>query len=407
MLTQLLGFAVLPILTRLYSPSDFALLALFNATVSILASFATYKFDWCIPNARNRASSAALFILGVIALVVCVLCVAAITLLGDTQLITSLVRAGSDATASLAPINQFLPFALLGVGLVSLLKGWHIRANELRHVSRSLVLQNVVRAVLGLLGGIVGLGAPGLIGAFTVSCWIGSVALVRSSDRLVTAVRGVTAKRARATLSVFGREAGWSTAVSLVNAVSLSLPLIMISSFYSVREAGWYSLMYTVAVGPIGLVTSALSQSYWAHAASLAKEGRFRDLNHHYLATTKRLALAATLVAAGCTVAPFVVGPVFGEAEWGGAGYVLLAMMPLLVGYMMFSPTNHLVVLKRQSMQMFADCSRIVMVVAAIFGSYTMGYGVVQAVFLSSLASLAGHILLFVIHLSEHWKHES
>ena len=74
---------------------------------------------------------------------------------------------------------------------------------------------------------------------------------------------------------------------------------------------------------------------------------------------------------------------------------------------MIFSPTNHLIVLKRQSMQMFADGARIVMIVAAISGSYTLGYSVVQAVFLSSLASLACHILLFFIHLSEHRKHES
>ena len=67
-----------------------------------------------------------------------------------------------------------------------------------------------------------------------------------------------------------------------------------------------------------------------------------------------------------------------------------------------FSPTNHLVVLERQASQLLADSLRIGMVLVAFIGSSELRLDVTYAVFASSLASLAGHLLLFYVHFDEH-----
>ena len=63
-----LAFAVLPFLTRLYSPADFGALGLLVAVSGILMNVATYRFDWSMPNARSKTVAAGLFAWGLIAL---------------------------------------------------------------------------------------------------------------------------------------------------------------------------------------------------------------------------------------------------------------------------------------------------------------------------------------------------
>lgn len=399
---QILAFASLPVLSRLYNPTDFGVLAAFLATLSVLSAVATSRFDWCVPNAPNKSTGAALVFLGLASLVVFDLVVVLLLQIGADSMAVSLMTTDPKVAHSLGEAYQLLPLAVLGTGVLALFKGWCVRENELLPVGRSSMLQSAVRVASAIVGGVAGLGAIGLVGANVASVWGAALALtgvIKGQD--FGAPRRFPA-RVRLALRRFWKQAYWSVAVSLLNALSLSMPLVLVSYFYSAREAGWYSLMYTVALGPVALMTTALSQAYWAHAAVLAKTSEYRQLHDHFLLTTRKLAVASIPVTIGCAFAPTLIGPIFGEEDWAGAGYILFAMTPMVVGTLIFSPTNHLVVLERQASQLLADSLRIGMVLVAFIGSSELRLDVTYAVFASSLASLAGHLLLFYVHFDEH-----
>jgi O-antigen/teichoic acid export membrane protein len=177
------------------------------------------------------------------------------------------------------------------------------------------------------------------------------------------------------------------------------MPLLLLAIFYDAREVGWYALMLRVAMAPMSVFTGALGSSFWAHAAEHARAGRFAQLAADYRRTTGRLALAAVPVALACLAGPFVVGPILGEAEWSGAGWVLLAMTPLFLGALVFSPTNHLVVLGRQRLQLLADTLRLAGGALAIWIAHQLELEFVVAVAAASTASCLGHAAVFAIHL--------
>src|SRR5690606_33811726 len=211
-----------------------------------------------------------------------------------------------------------------------------------------------------------------------------------------------TSRRFAFAFKRYRREATWSTMVSLLNAASLLAPVLLLSQFYPIREIGWYALMTSLAISPMSIFSAAIGQSFWSEAARLARTRKIGRLRALYLRTTKRLATASLVVVAICASGPFFVGPLFGKEDWGGAGHVLVALTPMLVGAIIFSPTNHLIVLSRQSTQMFADAGRLALVIVAILVSQYAALEFVFAVALTALASFCGHFGLFLLHLRAH-----
>lgn len=394
---QGVALAVTPFLSRLYTPAEFGVLAIFMSITAPILALATCRFDWCVPNARSNAAAAALMVLGF-----CVLGGALVlTLAGVTA-----VRLLGGRLDELGPLVYFIPIAVLAGGASAMFQGWFIRTNDLAIVSRVKLYQSLTNVLLSLGGGLAGLGGLGLVGANAGSSGVGVVALARNATVFWRSVRYLNPARIKIVFRRYRGEASWSAVVGLVNVVSFSSVVFAVSAVYSLEEAGWYALMNALAVAPIGLISTAVGQSFWANAAQLARARRFGDLRIHYLKTTRRLSFLAIIVVVGCAAGSVLVGPLLGEAQWGGAGYVLLAMAPMLAGSVMFSPTNHLVVLERQVVQLVGDGVRLLLVVSAVLASAQFGLNIYWAVFGASIASFIGHLLLFLMHLREYARHE-
>ena len=174
---QILAFASLPVLSRLYNPTDFGVLAAFLATLSVLSAVATSRFDWCVPNAPNKSTGAALVFLGLASLVVFDLVVVLLLQIGADSMAVSLMTTDPKVAHSLGEAYQLLPLAVLGTGVLALFKGWCVRENELLPVGRSSMLQSAVRVASAIVGGVAGLGAIGLVGANVASVWGAALAL--------------------------------------------------------------------------------------------------------------------------------------------------------------------------------------------------------------------------------------
>lgn len=397
-----LAFAALPFLTRLYSPADFGALGLLVAVSGILMNVATYRFDWSMPNARSKTVAAGLFAWGLIALALVTAVIMVTLVTGVFAVVIVAFESDEQIREALIRLGFLVPLAVVALGGSELLRGWHVRENEMSSVSRGSVVHKVCDSGLGLLGGLAGMGVAALLVACVVAFWARTITLTQRTSGLWPTLRRLSPRRMRCILKRFFAEASWSTSVSLVNVSSHTLPLFLISSLYSTKDAGIYFLVYRLALAPLLLVTRSLGSTYWAHAAKLYKSGDIRELNAHLVLTTRRLAWGAVPIALGCALGPFFVGPMFGEAEWGSAGYMLLALAPVLIAVFVFSPTHHLVALRRPGTQFLADVLRVVLVVASLVVSDLLGWNVFVAVALSSTASLVGYLVLYYSHIRVH-----
>ena len=396
-LALVLPIVALPLLSRLFTPDNFSVLAVFSAVVAVLLSFATWRFDWLLPNAKSMFVAANVFAAG------------ALILLGFCFVLTLALFVLPEAVWNRRPLADLdnmvwlLPFALLSGGARQLLGGWYVRSGDLRLVGRATIAQSTSNVVFSIGAGLASLGGFGLISSFIASMWTGVLVLAANiALSLRDSLRQVSAKTVALAAGRYHSSAAWSTLVSVASAASLNAPVVALAFFYAPQQVGWYALVNRMVAAPVGTMSSALGQSFWARAAEFARDRDFPGLRASYVKMTLRLALASSAVCAVCLAAPLFVGPILGADEWTGAGYVMLAMAPFFVGSLVFSPTNHLVVLDRQELQLLADLVRLTLVLAGIGLAAYFELGFTAAVFLASLGSFCGHIILFLIHLKIH-----
>jgi O-antigen/teichoic acid export membrane protein len=386
-----------PFLTRIFDPSAFALLGVFLAAIGIISAFSTARLDWATPNARTDLIAASLFVLGAIVLaavtIISVFCLAALAAFPEI----------SPQTHALGWMIWLAPLVLAATGIRALLNGWLVRTGELRAVAHSVVVQASVNVATSFITGLTGMVTVGLVVASALASFAGiSTLAAKAGTRLRNALQRVKVQTVAVALRKHGKQACWSTCVSVLNAFTTSGPILLLGILYSPKEVGWYVFMQRMVAGPLGALSAALGQSFWSHAAKLARDRNMAELKRIYQSVTLWLALASVPVVAICIAAPLFVGALLGEAEWSGAGYVLAALTPLLVANLLFSPTNHLVVLRKQHLQLLVDALRIGLMTAGVAVAYFLELGFVMAVLLSSFGALFGYATIYIIQRKIH-----
>jgi O-antigen/teichoic acid export membrane protein len=386
-LAQALPVLAAPLLTRLYGPEAFGALALFAAALGLALSVATARTEWSVPNARSKAMAAALLALGALALGLSCIVLAMGLLLWP------------GAAGDLPPAAAWLLLpALAGAGLQQLVAAWHVRSAELAGVGRAKVMQSI-----GIVG--VSLGAApwlpvgpwGLLLGVLAGAWIGLRTLWRTAAGLGAALCTLSWRRVAVARRRFASEAGWSTLVSACNAASFAAVPLLLARHYDAAEVGFYALMQRVVLGPVGLVGQAVSQSFWSEAARLVREDSVALARLH-AGTTRKLLWLSLPLAVLAIAGPWYVGPIFGAAQWSGAGIVLAACAPMLVGQVAVSPLSHLVIHRRQHWQAVWDLVRLAALAVAIEVAGRAGASLAGAVLALSLVMAVMYAVLWFMN---------
>lgn len=396
-LAQALPLLAAPLLSRLYSPADFGALALFASALSMGLAVATGRFDWSVPNARSARPAAALLALGALVL-----------LATTTGLCLALAWGGLSGWALLPGMlrelgwaSVLLPLALLGGGAQQLLAAWHVRGAELSVVGRAKVTQSAANVLSSLVAAPwlgVGQGVWGLLAGVMAGAWVGLGTLWQGASGLYAALASLTWRRLAASGRRFAAEAAWSTLVSALNAASFAVVPLLLARHFSAAEVGFYALMQRVALGPVALVGAAVSQSFWAESARLVRQDP-SALKSLYRRSTGRLVWLAVPLAVLVLAGPLYVGPLFGDAQWAAAGWVLAACTPMLVGQVVVSPLSHLVVHGRQHWQAWWDAVRVAALVVTIEGLGRAGATLPQVVLGLSVVMGLMYGVLFRLNL--------
>ena len=264
--------AATPVLTRLYTPQDFAALAIFSSMLAVLAGVGSWRFDWMIPNAKNRTEALVLLVIGVAALV----CI---------SLLTIVVLWTADGYLNLwhgaevlGPIIFLLPVALLGTGIRDLLEAWFVYEADLKLPGRARITQAAVNTGVSLVAGFIALGPVGLIAGLIASAW-GGISTMLPPIFFQIQIAGRLTRTQFASAGRHVVQATFSVGVSLTSTLGQTIVPLLLIEYFSAKEVGWYMLMHRLAIIPLGLITIALGKSFWSEAAQLAQTNRTQLLS--------------------------------------------------------------------------------------------------------------------------------
>jgi O-antigen/teichoic acid export membrane protein len=320
--------ASMPVLSRLYGPADFGLLAVFASCLGILSVIACLRFELAIPLPDSAQESGDLLRLSLV-------CCAALSLvIGLPVWLWPAPIADLLGQVALAPYLGLLPLGVLLAGSYSAFQFWHVREKGFSWLAQTRVGQSAGSAATQIGMGIAGTGPIGLLLGHVMNTGVACVAL---GGALRRAEPWPTVSRLRQLARTYRRFPLWSTPEALANSAALQLPVILIAAAVAPAEAGYLTMALFVIQAPMSLIGTAIGQVYVSQAPAALREQRLGPFTAEVFSGLWR-AGAGPLLALGI-LSPMLFEPVFGEG-WSRAGWLVTWMTPWFVAQFLAVPLS-------------------------------------------------------------------
>jgi O-antigen/teichoic acid export membrane protein len=309
----------LPVLTRLYTPEQFATLAVFGALLAVLAVAAALRLELAVPLPESDEDAA-----NVVALALTASGAVALLVLAVVLALPQRIAAWLEQPA-LAPHLWLLPAGVLLAGCYSTLQLWCVRKREFGLMARTRVSQAVLSNGAQIALGAAGVSAFGLLIGQVLNVGAGSVGMAQRLLRGSLPRAAVSWPRMQAMLSRYRRFPTYSTADALCNAAGIQLPVLVIAMTAAPAEAGYLLLAVTAMQAPMALLGNAIAQVFLAEAPARHRNGELGELTARVVGGL--LATGVGPIVFAGFVAPDVFALIFG-AEWRRAGELVAWMTP-------------------------------------------------------------------------------
>jgi len=331
-MAQAIPIAVSPVLSRIYTPEEFGLLALFVSCVSVLAVIATGRYEIAImlPASHEDAANLVSFSLK--------LCVAASLLFYVPIVLFDHAIAAALGNVELAPWLYLLPLAVVATSVFNIFQFWCNRVSEYRKMSANRIQNAGLNAVFNV---ILGLGkVPGgmiygaIAGQGLAALLIGRSVWSRHRDRF----EATSKAREWALARQYKHHPSHIAPAQLIGVAAQQIPILLISHVFSLATAGHFSLAYRMVSLPTWLVANAIGDVYRQRIAQAYNtRGEFRDI---FLATVaKTTLLAAPPFVVLYFISPYAFATVFGES-WREAGEYARILVVSSFFQFVFTPTD-------------------------------------------------------------------
>lgn len=365
-LGQAISLAIYLILSRIYTPEDFGIFALYMSILSITNITATAKYELAVMMPWEDREG--LNLMGLSAIIsVCVSLFLFLLVLFFNPTFTRLL--GND---QISPWLYLIPLSTLLNGLYQGLNYWSNRKKRFRTMTVASLGQSLTNSSVKVGAGFLVAGPFGLI--------IGSV--LGQITGFVTFLLNFL-KHDREKLPAVNQKEMWSLAREyyrfpkynmlhgIINNFSGSLPIFILTSWFSSSAAGLYAFGYTMVFRPMSMVTNAFSQVFSQRVITKENEGL------EIMPDVKRLLVKMfqfSFIPFGIVAifAPQIFTFVFGP-EWETAGTYTRILTPWLYMVFLSAPFSFLPDLyKVQGKAFLIDAVKLVVrIIAMAAGVYS------------------------------------
>jgi len=324
----------MPLLTRLYTPHDFSLLAVYMAVLGLLTVVSCLRFNIAISLPERDEDGAGLVVLSVLAALAISVVLAILALVAPRQMSALLGQPDFQPYLWLIPAGVFL------VSVYMALEYWASRKKRFGQITRTRVTRGIAGSGVQVGAGLFHPSPFGLLFGHMIFNGMGLLGLAGSMwrhDR--PAFSGIDWRTLKRTAVEYRRFPIYSVPEALLNAVSTQVPVLIVAAALAGPQAGFLMLALRVLGLPMGLIGSSVAQVYLAEAPSKLREGDLGPFTRRAMLSLFK-AGGPPLVAIGA-ISPLVFPFVFGE-EWRPAGWMLAWMTPWFILQFVASPISML-----------------------------------------------------------------
>lgn len=388
-----IGFVAAPIVTRLYTSSDFGMLAVFASLCALFYPFCTFKYTVAIPLHPNE-------IVGVNALAACLVILAVNTLILGTALF--LYHSPILSLFSSEAIDSFwyyIPVAFLFSGLADALSYYSIRYRNFSIIAKVTVVQKIIGALTKIVLGLLHFNVVGLLIGNILAESGGLSLYIRTYwRRLKDNASKVTTGRIRFVLKRYIEFPSYRLPSQILQNASSSIPVLYFAWQYGAGVTGLISLAISMLSVPVRIVCISVGKAFYGEIALLGrKNGR------EIAALTVRIMIRLLAV----SIVPFTLVICFGPwifrtffgSEWAQSGIYARYLCLYLVFRFVYSPISDGIfnVFEQQKLLFWLEVSRIVIVTLCLVISYFCSLSVANTIVSYSLALTVQYILSIIL----------
>lgn len=364
-LAQIIPLIITPILTRIYTPSDYGVLASFVAFTSLCAVVATLRYDTAILLPADEDNAMALTILCGL----CVLCVAVVVALFILIFHNPVLQILKNP--AIATWVYLVPLSVIFIGWSSAVNYWLNRHKQYRKLAINRVIVALIAATANLAFGFAGFGYAGLILTVIIGQLLSLFILLAWAwhDLRDGLKRMEWAALTQVAIS-YRKFPLFSLPSDAVNTLSQQLPVLMLHRFFGANVVGYFSFSQKILGMPLSLLSQSISEVFRQRAsADYSKLGNCKDI---FNKTSKMLtAVSIVPLIIIFIFAPIIFRILFGEA-WEQAGQYTRYLAPLYIFRFIVSPLSYVFyIANRQEVDLFGQIGLLfVSVGSMIFGIY-------------------------------------
>ena len=385
----------LPVLTRLYSPEDFNLLAVYTSILTLLFVVSCFRYNIAIPIPDDDKVGMNLLVLSLCAGIAFSVAIALAVLIAPAALARLLGQPAFE------PDLWMVPVGLLVSSVYDALQFWGSRKKRF-----ALITQTRVTRAVGGAGSQIALGgiqasAFGLIMGQVVYSGLGAVGLLGSlirNDR--AAVRAISRSSLVRTAFDYRKFPIFSVPEALFNSAGLELSILIIAATAVGPEAGFLMLAMRVMGLPMGLVGASIAQVYLAEASQKLREGELASFTRRMMWVLVRT--GAPLLGLAAIACPFLFPLIFGS-EWARAGVIVAWLAPMCILQFVAAPVSMVLhVIGKLAAAMWLQIIGGVVRVGAVFAAAHLAPGLITETFaVFSAIFYLGMIALIYVFLSQ------
>lgn len=379
---QVISYAAMPLLTRLFSVDDYAVLALFFSWMLPLVVLSTLRIEFSIPDAGNDEESLLRRNLA--------LRVSLVFSMGSAAVIASLWLMGVNFN----PVFWLLPAGILVTSWSQVYNFFTTRTGEFTLNSWYRIIGNIGISGISIMIGYFFYHAYGLVVGFILGQLISLLVFVfftKEPFRLSN-VMGMHLNGEQ--LGKFGKYIFYNTPNGLLEVLQLSLIVFFLEGAFGAVVTGAFYLCWRILQAPSSLISNTIFLSQYANASEMNRNGK---PFHGMVISTFFLLLFAAL--------PFMLllmvygdnlfGFVFGE-EWREAGDFASVLIIYFGLSFAVTPFNYVPLIKGKHRQLLMfSAADLLLRCGAFYLGYLNG-SALQAILLFSLTG-ASFCIYYII----------
>lgn len=368
--SQALLLLTSPILTRLYSPSDFGVFAFFIGIIGVLSTVANLRYEQAIIVPESRHSANQLVYLSLIINSIFSLIILIILTLFSKPIFTLFKIEEYEKYSWLIPISVFF------IGCYQAFNYWLVRNKKFNTIAKIKVQQSVAMISIQLI--LFKIGAIALILGHSTGQLLGvfknGMRFLKNSNLDAKHLKDMASKYRN-----FPKFSIWS---ALLNSTGSQLPVLMFTAYYSPAIAGLYMLTQRVIKGPLSIVSQAITQIFISDLRQ-SSTVKHKLLKINNLLITLSIIPLTLIVVAGDKVFPLIFGP-----QWADVSSVASVLTPWIFAVFICSPVATLVEFNnKQSSFLIFQLVLFISRVASIYLGYILFDNYLDSLMLFSYSS--------------------